>query len=51
MNIDVITVNTPSAEIQMSFNAGQSLGECIEQAERAYPEWTSMVVVILPIRD
>lgn len=49
MITDVITVNTPTSEIQMTFDKDKSLGECIEQAQRTYPEWTSMVIVILPV--
>jgi len=50
MLVDIITVNTPIEEHEVMSFPDQMKGSanaCVEMCARAYPNWTSMVVVVV----
>lgn len=53
IKVDVITVNLPEGEVEMSefgFDAHNDVAACVKLAAEIHPDYTSMVIVILPVR-
>ncbi len=52
MIVDIITVNTPTKELEVKdFPEHGNVAECISIARDEHPDWTSMVVVLVRGND
>ena len=51
MRVKLITVNTQSGEHELCPPSAAPVGDVVEQIQKVYQDWTSLVVVIVRKED